>query len=254
MLKLNVIGSGSSGNCYILETNNRYIVVDIGVPLYKVRDEITFEEGKTIDLFITHEHVDHILGLKPFINAFNPKVYTSEGTAFQIHKKKIEPEHFFVLDTKKIYAFDDYEVIPFNTSHDACQPFGYRFNFTNSSISFATDMGIVTNEVLEIIRGSFCLILESNYEDDMLLNGSYPTRLKKRVMSTKGHLSNKEAINLVSQIFSFNLKKLFFGHISEENNDYSLMERYASFCRKNFHIEADYFMQHTIKKGILIGS
>lgn len=254
MLKLNVISSGSSGNCYILETKNRYIVVDIGVPLYKIKSEFVFDDNKKIDLFITHEHIDHISGLKPFINTFNPQIYTSEGTAFQIHKKKIEPEHFFVLDTNKIYDFDDYEVIPFNTSHDACQPFGYRFNFTNSSISFATDMGVVTNEVIEVIRSSNCLILESNYEDDMLMQGSYPERLKKRVMSTRGHLSNREAINLVSQIFSFNLKKLFLGHISEENNDYTLIEKYITFCKNNFHIQADFFKQHSTKKGILIDS
>ncbi|MDK2791506.1 MAG: hypothetical protein PWQ25_369 [Deferribacteres bacterium] len=250
MIYLHVLSSGSSGNCYIIETENRYVVVDVGLPLYRLKDFITFEKYKAIDLFITHEHTDHIGGIKPFLNKFKPNVYTSEGTAWQLNIKGINCEGFYILDARKVYDLKDYEVLPFNITHDGAQPFGYRFNFDNTSVAFATDLGVVTNEVLNGINGAHCLVLESNYEEDMLINGSYPYHLKKRVMSSKGHLSNKDAINVVSEIFNNGLKQLYFGHISEENNDYSLMQKYVDFCRRNFGISADFFRQMSPVKGI----
>jgi len=252
MLNLHVLSSGSCGNCYIIESADKYIVVDVGLPLYRLKEFMQFNEDKGIDLYLTHEHTDHVAGIKPFLNKFKPNVYTSEGTATELHSKGINCEHFFILDPSKIYSMKEYEVYPFKIAHDCRQPFGYRFNFNKLSVGFATDLGFVSKDVLNGITGCECVILESNYEDDLLINGSYPYHLKKRVMSSKGHLSNKEALNVVSQIFAKGLKKLFFGHISEENNSYTIIEKYVDFCKSNFAIEADYFKQMIPVKGLVL--
>lgn len=250
MLNLHVLSSGSCGNCYILESEDKYIVVDVGLPLYRMKEFIQFDKDKGIDLYLTHEHTDHVAGLKPFLNKFKPNVYTSEGTATELHYKGISCENFYILDPGKIYSMKTYDVYPFKITHDCRQPYGYRFNFNKLSVGFATDLGFVTNDVLSGITGCECVILESNYEEELLMAGSYPYHLKRRVMSSKGHLSNKDALNVVSQIFSKGLKKLYFGHISEENNTYEIIEKYVDFCKKNFSIEADYFKQMTPVKGL----
>lgn len=250
MLNLHVLSSGSCGNCYILESEDKYIVVDVGLPLYRMKEFIQFDKDKGIDLYLTHEHTDHVAGLKPFLNKFKPNVYTSEGTATELHYKGISCENFYILDPGKIYSMKTYDVYPFKIAHDCRQPYGYRFNFNKLSVGFATDLGFVTNDVLSGITGCECVILESNYEEELLMAGSYPYHLKRRVMSSKGHLSNKDALNVVSQIFSKGLKKLFFGHISEENNTYEIIEKYVDFCKNNFSIEAGYFKQMTPVKGL----
>lgn len=252
MLKLNSLASGSSGNCYIMETTNRYVMVDVGLPLYKIENLFNFSPEKPIDLFITHEHTDHVVGIKPFIKKYKPNVYSSEGTALSLSLKNIDASDFYIMDSYNIYSFDEYEVVPFDVLHDGNMPFGFRFDFSSKSICFATDLGVVTEQVLRVLKECHTIILESNYEESMLKNGSYPQHLKKRVLSTKGHLSNADAINTVSKIFQDGLKQVFFGHISEENNDYNLMEKYTAFCIKNFSVSACYFKQNTPAMEIVI--
>lgn len=250
MLQLNSISSGSSGNCYVIESDKRYIMVDVGLPLYKIERSFSFCSEKPIDLFITHEHTDHVAGLKPFLKKYKPNIYTSEGTAISLRRKNIDVSDFYVLDNHNAYPIEEYEVTPFKIIHDGNMPFGFRFDFASNSVCFATDLGVVTEDVINVLKKSRHLILEANYEESMLLQGSYPEHLKKRVLSNKGHLSNAEAINVISRIYYDGLEQVFFGHISEENNSYPVVERYTSFCVENFSINACYFRQNIPFLGI----
>lgn len=249
---LNVIASGSSGNCYHVERNSMHLFVDIGVSRYRVDEALKkscLKSGQVL-LFLTHEHNDHISGIVPFINMYKPVVFASEGTAEALSKKDIDVNDFYILRKDSFYTYGDVGFYPFQIMHDGKEPLGYHFTFDNKALTFATDLGYAPGYVEDYLRNSDIGILESNYEDEMLANGNYPQYLKKRISSSRGHLSNKEAINIAAKISGCRLKKLLLGHVSEENNNYSLLERYSSFATKNFGFKTDFLRQNTSVYGI----
>ena len=126
-MKFNVIASGSSGNCYCIENNGHFIFVDAGATLTSIRKGLENRKPdikKGASLFVTHEHTDHISGILPLISSFNPKIYTSRGTAFALVERGVDPETIFTIDANITYEFADFTVMPFKTMHDAAEPFG----------------------------------------------------------------------------------------------------------------------------------
>ena len=193
-MKLHVLASGSSGNSYCVETDTDLIFVDIGVGIAKVKKYIDpLRSGKTVSLFITHEHIDHIRGIIPFMRAFSPRVYASAGTSDCLALEGISAEFLYPLAAGGYYEMDTFAVMPFNVSHDAAEPFGYKFMTLGGSVGFLTDLGYVAQEQLACMECVDILVLEANHDKGMLKNGVYPSYLKKRIASQKGHLSNTDA-------------------------------------------------------------
>ncbi|MCD8553931.1 MBL fold metallo-hydrolase [Seleniivibrio sp.] len=252
-MTFNCVSSGSSGNCYFLELDDRVVFVDCGVTMKSITAAIdtTRFQGKEIQLFITHEHHDHVSGLKPFINRFSPKIFASEGTASALYGTVGATSHIYVLDGGCEYDIGGLSVIPFDINHDSNEPFGYRFSFMEKVVTFATDLGIVSKEVEKFLCCTDLLVLESNYEPKLLEQGKYPAYLKRRIASQKGHLSNKDAVKLLSTLCDTGLGKVFLAHVSEENNDYELLENYAKYCRKNFNIETGVLRKEIPQTGII---
>lgn len=248
-MNFNVIASGSSGNCYCIENNGHFIFIDAGATLTSVKKGLENrkpDNEKGASLFITHEHTDHISGILPLISYFNPKIYTSKGTAYMLLDKGVSPDIIYTMDAKTIYDFMDFSVIPFKTSHDAAEPFGFKFKFSDKVVSIATDLGVITNDLLKKIEDSDVLTVESNYEDDLLKrNRKYPEYLKKRIRSKKGHLSNKDAFYLVGELSKCRLKRCFLGHVSENNNDYDILDKYAEACLNTHNVDASVLRQKT---------
>ncbi|PLX68163.1 MAG: ribonuclease Z [Denitrovibrio sp.] len=240
-LKFNCVASGSSGNCYFLENASNVIFVDVGVPFKRISEcvDISQFDGKQIHLFITHEHHDHIAGIKPFINKFAPKVYASEGTTHAISSKGIDTAPFLILECGCEYELDGFSAIPFNISHDSAEPFGYRFSFGEKIVTFATDFGTSTKDLEYFLCCSDLLVLESNYEQEMLDKGPYPKYLQARISSHKGHLSNRDALKVVGSICDTGIRRIFLAHVSDENNDYELLNKYADFCSTNYKIPTE---------------
>lgn len=251
-INFNCVSSGSSGNCYFLETADKAVFVDVGVPLKSILSvaDVNRLTGKEIHLFITHEHNDHISGLKPFVNRFSPKIYSSEGTAHALHKAVGHLSHVYVLEGGGEYEIDGFSVIPFRISHDSAEPFGYRFRFGDKVITFATDLGIVTKEVEKFLWCADILVLESNYEPKLLKDGKYPAYLKQRIASHKGHLSNSDAMKVLGSLCSSGIGRVYLAHVSEENNDYALLENYAQFCRKNYKLDTYVLKRETPETDI----
>lgn len=251
-LTFNCVASGSSGNCYFLQNGRNIIFVDVGIPLKSIMSSVdgSIFEGKEIHLFITHEHHDHIAGIKPFLNKFAPRVYTSEGTAKAISGKGIDTSHFLILESGCEYELDGFTAIPFTISHDSAEPFGYRFGFGEKIVTFATDIGAATKELEYFLCCSDLLVLESNYEPDMLEKGPYPAYLKKRIASHKGHLSNPDALKLISSICDTGIRKIYLAHVSIDNNCYDLLAKYAVFCCSNYKIETEVLRRETPVIGI----
>lgn len=253
-LVFNCVASGSSGNCYFIEFEDKVIFVDVGVPFKRISEAVDVSRfsGKDVHLFITHEHTDHIAGIKPFINRFSPNVYSSEGTALALEKQAGDISSFYILESGGDYDIDGFSAIPFDISHDSKEPFGFRFTFDDKVVSFATDLGVVTKDVEKFLHCSDLLVLESNYEQKLLTESSYPTYLKNRISSHKGHLSNKDAFNLMGSICDTGIAKAFLAHVSDENNDYELLEKYAKACFKNYDVPTEVLMRDKPVIGVKV--
>ncbi|TCK61714.1 MBL fold metallo-hydrolase [Seleniivibrio woodruffii] len=251
-MTFNCISSGSSGNCYFLEFDDRVVFVDCGVTMKSIKASVDISrfQGKEIQLYITHEHHDHVSGLKPFINKFSPKIFASEGTASALHSAVGHAAHIYVLKGGCEYDVSGLSVIPFDINHDSREPLGYRFSFSEKVVTFATDLGVVSKEVEKFLCCCDVLVLESNYEPKLLEQGKYPLYLKKRIASQKGHLSNKDAVKILSSICDTGLGKVFLAHVSEENNDYELLESYAKYCRDKFNIDTSVLRKETPRTGV----
>jgi len=236
MHKFHCIASGSSGNCYCIETDEKALFVDCGTPFKRISENLDRDElaGKDVSLFITHEHTDHIGGIKPFINALSPTIYTSEGTAWALDDAGIDTTRVMVVEKDVEYDMQDFSVKPFRISHDAAQPLGFRINTHLGAVVFATDLGYADDYVMRNLEDCHTLILESNYDEEMLRTGSYPQYLKKRISGSKGHLSNRDAAALLNSISGSITSKVFLAHVSDDNNDYEILDSFS----ENFSVKS----------------
>ncbi|MDR2884513.1 MAG: MBL fold metallo-hydrolase [Deferribacteraceae bacterium] len=249
-MRLHTLASGSSGNSYCVETDNELIFVDIGVPVSAIKTLLsTIPTGKNISLLLTHEHTDHIKGLVPFVNYLQPRIYSSIGTA-EIISEFVPAELIFPLEADQSQYIGGFGVTPFNVSHDAAEPFGYVIMTPNCNVGVMTDLGHVTKEQIEQLKHVDFLILEANHDKDMLRKGKYPHYLKRRIAGAKGHISNDEAVSTLVSLQDSAVKRCLFAHVSEENNDYEILDRLAAFCTENYGIYTQVLRQKGCAGGV----
>ncbi len=218
-MKICVLGSGSQGNSVFIKTENTTCLVDTGFSFLETHRRLKDigESAESIEhIFITHEHEDHVRGLGPFSRKSAATFYMSRGTYLSAGSllKKNSNVHIF----EDSFLVGTLAVHPFSISHDAAEPVGFSFECEGKKCCVATDMGYATPLVLERLRGSDAIILESNHDEDLLMHGPYPWVLKQRIASRVGHLSNRQAGELAKSIASEKLKFLFLAHRSEANN------------------------------------
>ena len=174
-------------------------------------------------LFITHEHSDHTKGLTTFINKTDIPIYTAKGTREYILDKystkfKTSP-NINIVKPETSMKIGDITVTPFRTSHDASDPVGYTLQHDNSTLTIATDLGIVSDNVYDHLQNSNLSLIEANYDRNLLLLGSYTYPLKCRIQSDIGHLSNNDASNLILDLARIGKRNFVLGHISQNNNE-----------------------------------
>ena len=226
MLKLYPLYSGSSGNMYLVKSPTSTVLVDIGVS-FKSLTVCLENLGLAIQdisaLFITHEHSDHIKGLATFINKTNIPIYTTDGTKNYILNKfedkfKNTP-NFIVVKPETTINVQDITITPFEISHDAVEPVGYTLQNKESTLTIATDLGYVSNNVYEHLLNSNLSVIESNYDRNLLMYGTYAYPLKCRIQSDIGHLSNDDTANLILDLAHKGKRDFVLGHISQNNNE-----------------------------------
>ena len=227
MLKLYPLFSGSSGNMYVISSNNTTIIVDIGIS-YKKCVEALQSINKSISdidaLFITHEHIDHIKGLVSFINKNeNIPIYLTSGTREYIinrfsDKLKTTP-CFKEIKYGKTVKIKEISATSIETSHDALMPTSYNFKCDLSSLTIATDLGYVSDNVYEQLTKSNFSVIESNYDKNLLYYSKYSYPLKKRIDSKIGHLSNEDMANVLVELAKLGKRDFLLAHISENNNN-----------------------------------
>ena len=219
------IASGSSGNCIYVGNDNAHILIDTGISKKRVEEGLKKIELSPADLngiFITHEHSDHISGLGVLSRKYNIPIYGTWETIAAIKSYtnlgKIDEDLFVEIEPDKCVTVENLTVRPFSISHDAVNPVGYRVEDEKSKVAVATDMGTYDDYIVENLTGLNGLVLEANHDIRMLQTGTYPYYLKQRILGNRGHLCNEMAGRLLDIILNENLKKVFLGHLSKENN------------------------------------
>lgn len=217
------IASSSNGNSVYIGTKYTKILIDAGLSGKKIQEGLKKLNltGNDIDaIFVTHEHIDHVDGIGVLSRRFNIPIYATEGTWGYMPSKvgNINADNRNFIYSEENFILNDLLIRPFSIPHDSAEPVGYSVFADKFKISIATDIGHVTENIVENIKNSDILLLESNHDEDMLKNGSYPYSLKQRILGNNGHLSNRIAGNLIANIINEKLKHVFLGHLSNENN------------------------------------
>ena len=223
MLKFCSLYSGSSGNSLFVQSNNTNILIDAGVSGKKIVDalaSINVDINSISAIFVTHEHSDHVQGLGTISKKYDIPVFANKETwdAMESQRLKINPANVNLFDNNKFFSFKDLEIFPFDIPHDAANPCGFNIYNKNTKISIATDIGHMDNVVVNNLKDSSFLLLESNYEPEVLKCSSYPFKLKERISGPLGHLSNVSAGKTIAYLSNYGLKNVMLGHLSKENN------------------------------------
>ena len=223
-----VLGTSSSGNCSVLRAGGKTVLIDVGFAwprLAKALAQVGVEPASIDAVFITHEHSDHCSGL-PALLGRNPglKVYANAETAHRIgYTQKISPI-WRKFQTGGAFEYHGLTVTPFPIPHDAADPVGYAFDCPGEAgasarrVTWMTDLGHVTPVAREQAEAADILVLESNYDDEMLDLSKRPAHLKQRIRGRHGHLSNLAALDLLRSIKAERLSHLCLGHLSKECN------------------------------------
>ena len=233
-MQLLSIASGSSGNCIYVGCNETNLLVDAGISMKRIEAGLNTIDLSISDMdgiLITHEHSDHIGGLKAVSKKHHLALYATRGTIDEILKKKmdIDPGLFHEVKADREFMLKDILVDPIKISHDAAEPVAYSFYSSScfngakespcESAAVCTDLGTYDDYIIDKLSGVSSLLLEANHDIKMLEVGPYPYYLKKRILGEKGHLSNDSAGELLSRLYDLgNLKNVLLGHLSKENN------------------------------------
>lgn len=223
MIKFCPLFSGSSGNALYLKYKDTSILIDAGLSKKRITQAISDigeDASKLNAIIITHEHIDHTSGIGVMERGYNIPIYANISTWNRIPSfvGRIKQENIQYFETGKKFSINDVEILPFSIPHDAADPVGFSFYLDSKKVTSVTDIGHLTETILDNIKGSDLLLMESNHDLDMLINGPYPWPLKKRIKGDFGHLCNKDCGDFIAKYIEFELKTVVLGHLSAENN------------------------------------
>ncbi len=222
-LRFSPLFSGSSGNATYVGCDDAQILVDAGLSGSRVSQELRrvgVDPARLDAILVTHEHADHIRGIGILSRKFDLPVYATEGTWAGMFEKigPIAEKNRIIFDPDQDFFLGSINVTPFATPHDAAQPVGYTFELDGAKLAIATDLGCIREGWMNRVLGADAVILESNYDPDMLRAGSYPYELKKRILSRRGHLSNDDAGAVAVELIKNGTRQIILGHLSKESN------------------------------------
>lgn len=220
-MRVSVFASGSSGNCLLLSDDSTNILIDAGISMRRVVSALA-QLGISMEniggVLITHEHSDHVSGLKMLLKHYNIPVYAPHTVANRLRGSIPDIEgNIKIIPVGEEFNLGSMHITAFHTPHDTDESVGYRVR-GNGVFAIATDMGHVTDEVLESLSGAGTVLIESNHDEEMLRFGPYPVWLKRRILSDNGHLSNENCAALAGELQRRGTSKIILGHLSRENN------------------------------------
>jgi phosphoribosyl 1,2-cyclic phosphodiesterase len=248
-MKFNMLGSGSTGNCGLIRTKNNIVLVDAGFSCKRIKEMLVLHNvciEQISAVFITHEHFDHIQGLRGLSKFKHIKFFANANTANAIEGKYNLNVPWQTFSTADRLKFNDLNIVSFSVPHDAVDPIGYVFSVeTNDttegvkSIAWMTDLGYIPSHVLSYILDVDLLIIESNYDNDLLtIDKKRPPFIKARIRSRYGHLPNEAAINFIKNNKANRWKKVILAHVSADcNNEASIRKLLTTAEELNFEVD-----------------
>lgn len=215
--------SGSSGNASYLEAGGVRLLVDAGVTAKRMKqlmDLIDVSPETLNAILVTHEHTDHVSGVGVLSRKYDIPVFAAAECWESMPKQigEIAPRNIRVFEPDQDFYLNQLCVHPFTTPHDAAHAVGYAFVHGGKKLSIMTDIGHVSNTMLDAVAKSDLILLEANHDVDMLKAGSYPYPLKMRILSSRGHLCNEDAGLVLQKLYGRGVKNAILGHLSQENN------------------------------------
>ncbi len=253
MFKFICLGSGSSGNCYLLFSENYGILIDAGIGIRILKKHLrTFGMGldRIKAVLITHDHADHIKAAGYLSKDYNVPIYATHEVHQGIDRNycvttKIQGPNRVEIQKNVPFQIEDLEIMAFDVPHDSSDNVGYSVSFEGKTFCLITDAGAPTLEMEEQIKNADYLVLESNHDTDMLMMGPYPAHLKGRISGGRGHLSNRQAAELLARSVSEKMKQVWLCHLSEENNHPELAKKtmdsvlrsYGMIMNKDFRVD-----------------
>lgn len=221
-MKVCVFASGSGGNCLLLSGGGTNILIDAGISMRRIVGSLAQLQLTMRDIggvLITHEHSDHVSGLKMLLKYHDIQIFAPHTVANHLKGAIPQTEGFIhIIPVGEEFEIGGLKITAFHTPHDTDESVGYRIAGDGAVYAHATDMGMVTDEVLKGLNGADTVLIESNHDEDMLRYGSYPYYLKQRILSEHGHLSNESCAGLARTLAESGTKRIILGHLSRENN------------------------------------
>ena len=241
--------SSSSGNCTYIGGSGGGILIDAGCSAKQTElalASIGVRPESLGALFITHEHTDHIKGIKVFAARYNLPVYASKGTLAALREgNALAPSTEGAVIPASGVEVNGMFIRPFRTPHDSRESTGYTVLTADSKrVAVATDMGKITDEIMNVLYGCDLVLLESNHDINMLRTGPYPYYLKQRILSDYGHLSNDLCAETAAALLEGGTTRFFLGHLSKENNfpDLALQTTRAAMTVAGARENVDYLL------------
>jgi phosphoribosyl 1,2-cyclic phosphodiesterase len=222
LLTLHTLASGSEGNSLLLSEGDTHLLVDAGIShrrICRALEQLALTVDDLSAILITHEHSDHIAGLRTLVKRHRLPLFASAPTARQLEYRVAGAGPLLrTVESGESWEVGACRVTAFATSHDAAGSLDYRVDSAGGSAGVLTDTGYVTDEAAEALRGVALLVLESNHDVDMLRAGPYPYPLKQRILGPRGHLCNEAAAEFAAEMARWGTGQFVLAHLSAENN------------------------------------
>jgi phosphoribosyl 1,2-cyclic phosphodiesterase len=217
------LSSGSSGNCYYIGNGTHGILIDAGISVSSIRGflkDMDIPMDSIMGVLITHNHSEHIRGLKVLVKKNNLPVFTTLNVWNSIlsHKLSISRDCIREISLQKKFNLAGFDIEAFPVHHDAPETIGFQISCGDKKMTIATDLGHICETAGSYIKNANLLVIESNYDDQMLENGRYPQFLKARISSDNGHLGNHQTAHYLAGILNENISHICLAHLSINNN------------------------------------
>jgi len=245
------LSSGSDGNSYFVGCDSHGILVDAGISAARIKKmlkEIGYEMRQVKAVFVSHDHIDHIAGLQTLVNRYGIPLFAHPDCLKGIFENKSTR----LVNKNLCHEFDEVNDIagirvePFPVSHDGKGCHGFFLEHAGHTLTIATDLGYISDSNADFLKRSDSIVIESNYDNDMLWQGTYPYPLKKRISGEQGHLSNGDAAAFVVANYRSSMKNIMLGHLSANNNKPELalngVYRTARYKKVRFSANTSFFV------------
>ena len=213
-----VLSSGSCGNSMLCQSEEASIMIDAGISCRELERRLSAfgVDADDVDaVLLTHEHTDHNRGARRFCRLHKVSLFATEGT---LALSSLDGVDATPIRRHGEFKIEDLRIRAFPVLHLAAEPVGFAISMNGRKLSIASDLGCLTKSVAKEMRGSDLVMVEANYDDDMLMNGSYPDFLKKAIAGDHGHLSNADAARLCAEVIQGSTKQIVLLHLSKDNN------------------------------------